>query len=76
MLTATRPENEKQARNLTVEEVAEELRISKPTVYQLLKSGQIKHLKIPGTGKRCIRRIPRSELDKFGFDHMEASPCQ
>ena len=45
---------------LTPEEVAESLRITRQTVYSLIKAGDLSARKIGGQW-----RIPRSELDRL-----------
>ncbi|XRQ08854.1 excisionase family DNA-binding protein [Actinomadura welshii] len=45
---------------LTVEEVAEMLAIGRDRVFHLLRTGQLKSIKI---GR--LRRIPRTELDSY-----------
>jgi excisionase family DNA binding protein len=52
---------------LTATEVAKRLRISKPTLYDLLRSGQLASLKI---GR--ARRIPASAVDAFIRARLDA----
>lgn len=51
---------------LTVAQVSERLNISKPTLYKLLRSGQLASLKIG-----YARRIPEAELERFVADNLE-----
>jgi excisionase family DNA binding protein len=46
---------------LTVEEVATRLRVSRATVYKLIKRGELVHLRVSG----CIR-IPERALGAIG----------
>lgn len=44
----------------TIKEVAEMLRVSKPTVYRLMSDGKLNPIKL---GKRTL--FPESELNRF-----------
>lgn len=48
-------------RVFTVEEAAEELRISRPTLYRLVKEMKVPHRKILGTGVR----FTQSDIDEI-----------
>jgi excisionase family DNA binding protein len=51
---------------LTVRDVAEELRMSESQVRALIRTKQIKALRIPGTGKKHrMLRIERGALQAF-----------
>jgi len=51
---------------LTPEEVAEHLHIDKTTVYDMLREGQIGHVRVGKLrSKRPAIRIPRSELNLY-----------
>jgi excisionase family DNA binding protein len=54
---------------LTVEEIAEELRISKNVVYRLIRSGELEAVNIVETNGRTAQRghyrVKRSSLDKY-----------
>lgn len=45
---------------LTVQEVADYLKVSRPTVYRLVKKGKIQHIKVEGS-----IRIKPSDLESF-----------
>lgn len=51
---------------LTVHEVAAELRVSTMTIYRLIDSGQLAHMRV---GKSI--RIRRSDLDAFIADQFK-----
>jgi excisionase family DNA binding protein len=53
---------------LTVAEVAEHLRITKPSVYALIRAGELATFKIG----RC-RRIPAAAVDAYVRQQLEAS---
>lgn len=50
---------------LTVVEAAKILRLSRSSVYELMDAGKLRYARLPGTGKRCSRRIPLSVIRKF-----------
>lgn len=48
---------------LTVQEVAQRLRVNEATVRRWIKSGALEAIKLPHRGKREIHRIKASTLD-------------
>jgi excisionase family DNA binding protein len=48
---------------LTVQEVAERLRVNEATVRRWIKNGSLQAIKLPHRGKREIYRVWRSTLD-------------
>lgn len=50
---------------LTVQEVADELRVHRNTVYDWIAAGRIKAINIAEKGTRPLMRIRREELEKF-----------
>jgi excisionase family DNA binding protein len=59
---------------LTVTEVAERLNVSLPTVRQLIDSGHLRAVMIPGaTQTRRIRRVAIEALEHFLKDHETLS---
>ena len=50
---------------LTVEEVAEKLRLGERTIYRLIERGELKAVKI----SRKAYRISREDLDNFLIEH-------
>lgn len=48
---------------LTVQEVAQRLRVNEATVRRWIKNGSLAAVKLPHRGKREIYRIRRSTLD-------------
>lgn len=48
---------------LTVQEVAERLRVNEATVRRWIKNGSLQAIKLPHRGKREIYRVRRSTLD-------------
>jgi excisionase family DNA binding protein len=47
---------------LTIAEAANYLRLSRSAMYSLLDSGRITSCRLPGSGSRCVRRIPMSAV--------------
>jgi excisionase family DNA binding protein len=45
----------------TVPEAAQQLRVSKPTVYRLIRDGDLRSFKIGGR----LRRVPASAIEEF-----------
>jgi excisionase family DNA binding protein len=52
-------------KTLTVWQVAEELQVSRESVYEYLQSGKLKGYKIAG----WLWRVKRDDLDKFIEEH-------
>ncbi|HLL78342.1 MAG TPA: helix-turn-helix domain-containing protein [Ktedonobacteraceae bacterium] len=48
---------------LTVQEVAERLRVNEATVRRWIKNGALQAIKLPHRGKREIYRVRRATLD-------------
>lgn len=48
---------------LTVQEVAERLRVNEATVRRWIKNGSLQAIKLPHRGKREIYRVRRTTLD-------------
>lgn len=48
---------------LTVQEVAERLRVNEATVRRWIKNGSLQAIKLPHRGKREIYRVRRATLD-------------
>ena len=62
-MTATTVEPERLSGNLlTILEACEATRLSRSTVYQLLDSGRLASVRIPGVR---ARRIPRQAIESF-----------
>lgn len=57
--------DESAGRLLKIAEVAAALRLSKAAVYELLNAGRLRYARLPGSGKRCTRRIRTSDLAEF-----------
>jgi excisionase family DNA binding protein len=64
---------------LTVPDVAAELRVDRGTVYRLVRSGRLPHVRF-GTGtdaKRQIVRIRAADFERFIADReMDSCPAQ
>jgi excisionase family DNA binding protein len=48
---------------LTVKDVARELKLTRPYVYELIRGGELQAMTVPGS-KRYVR-VPRESLDRF-----------
>lgn len=53
-------------KDLTVQEVAEHLRVDQQTVWRWLKKGNLQGYKLPGKG---FWRIPSSEMERLKGRH-------
>lgn len=53
---------------LNVEQIMARLNVSMPTVYKLLKSGELKCVKIGGR-----KLVTESEIERFIKEHAEAA---
>ena len=53
---------------ITISDVCDFLKVSRPTVYRLINDGKIRAVKICGQ-----RRIPRSDVMKFVKDGLKGS---
>lgn len=60
--------------DLRIRDVAAELTVSTTQVHKLIKSGRLKAIDInDGSGQRAHWRVPRSSLDAFRKEALEAS---
>ena len=57
---------------LTVQEVAERLRVNEATVRRWIKNGALQAIKLPHRGKREIYRVRRATLDS-GLAYVDIS---
>ncbi len=57
---------------LTVQEVAERLRVNEATVRRWIKNGSLQAIKLPHRGKREIYRVRRSILNSV-LDYIDIS---
>ena len=57
---------------LTVQEVANHLRVNEATVRRWIKSGALEAIKLPHRGKREIYRVRRTTLDSV-LEYMDIS---
>lgn len=60
---------------LTIEEVAEELRISPDSVYRLISAGDLQTVNV-GTGRRSRTRVTRVALEKFAANRTSDRPAR
>jgi excisionase family DNA binding protein len=65
MKKETKPVTEKHERFLTIEEVAGELRLSRTTVYTLIKEKKLRVTRFGGEGKTGRTFIDRKDLEDF-----------
>ncbi len=56
-------------RLLTVDQVCELTSLSRSAVYALMDAHKLPHIRIPGTGTKCIRRVAASVLNEFIRSH-------
>ena len=65
MKKKTKAPTEKHERFLTIEEAAQELRISRTTMYVLIREKKIRAARIGGEGKTGRTFIDRKDLEEF-----------
>lgn len=59
---------------LTVQEIAEQLRVNEATVRRWIKSGALEAIKLPHVGKREIYRVRRTTLNTV-LKGLDLSEC-
>jgi len=61
-----------QAEWLTVKDVARELRLTRAYVYDLLRQGELRAMKVPG--EKGYVRVPRDSVNAFIKENLQKGP--